>query len=299
MKPQPLLALMFCLVANSCGGGDQTTLETGFELLAAGDVAQCNGLSANPLASNAQLTALFAERAEYQHLPILALGDLAYYTGSPAEFAQCYEPTWGRLKSRTLPVPGNHEYGTPNAQGYKDYFGQQAMPAGKTFYSLNLGNWHIVALDSNLDMAAQSEQVQWLRADLEKHKAIGCTLAYWHHPRFSSASVHPSNPLSQPVWALLNEYGADVVLTGHNHQYERFEPLDALGKPSSAGIASFVVGTGGASLYGFTTPVAGSQFRNNTDFGFLKLSLSANAYRWAFIPINGASALDSGTANCH
>ena len=295
MKRSFVLLAVCCICMNNCGGGAQ---DATVELLAAGDVAQCSAAPISPLSSTAQLTALQAESETLKHLPILAIGDLAYYSGTADEFSRCYDPTWGRLKSRTYPVPGNHEYGTPNAQGYKDYFGSQATPAGKTYYSFNLGAWHIVALDSNIDMSSQSPQAQWLRKDLEKYKNKPCTLAYWHHPRFASAIAHSSNPVSQPVWEVLNEYHADIVLAGHNHHYERFEPLDSAGQINPNGITSFVVGTGGASLYRFGAPTLGSLVRLDSDYGFLKLTLKPESYRWEFLSSQLTAPIDSGERTC-
>jgi hypothetical protein len=257
-------------------------------LLAAGDIAVC-GMNSD------EATARLLES-----LPgtIATLGDDAYPSGAPADFANCYAPTWGRLKGRTRPAPGNHEYGTAGATGYFGYFGAAAGPAGKGYYSYDLGAWHVVSLNSEIAVGTGSPQLQWLLADLAAHRTQ-CTLAYWHQPRFSSGP-HGSNPRYQPLWQALYDNSADVVLNGHDHDYERFAPEKPDGKVDPLhGIREFVVGTGGATLYPFLTSAPNSEVRNNTAWGILKLTLHKAGYNWEFISITGEAFTDSGSANCH
>ena len=235
---------------------------------------------------------------------VFTLGDNAYPDGTAAQYRDCYGPTWGRHKNRTHPTAGNHEYHVKGAGAYYSYFGSRASPLDtnctsncKGYYSFNLGAWHIIALNSEVGYTAGSTQEQWLRADLAAHQNV-CTLAYWHHARFSSGH-HGSLPRSQPFWNALYEHGADVVISGHDHTYERFAPQNPNGQADAArGIRQFVVGTGGGGLYPFTSTQPNSQVRNNTTYGVLKLTLHATSYDWQFVPIAGQTFTDSGTGNC-
>ena len=230
---------------------------------------------------------------------VFAAGDNAYPDGSAANYADCYHSSWGRHKARTRPVPGNHEYNTFGGTGYFGYFGAAAGDPAKGYYSYDLGSWHIIALNSNADMRAGFPQEQWLRADLAAHPAA-CTLAYWHHPRFSSGSQHGSDPMAAPLWQALYEGGADVVISGHDHIYERFAPQTPTGQLDMArGIREFVVGTGGAGLYSVGPIAPNSEVRNTATRGVLKLTLYADRYEWQFVPIKGASFTDVGSASCH
>ena len=229
---------------------------------------------------------------------VFTAGDNAYPDGTAADFASCYAPSWGRHKARTRPAPGNHDYHTTGAAGYYAYFGAAAGPTGLGYYSYDLGDWHIVSLNSSVSMAAGSPQEQWLRADLAGHP-VSCTLAYWHHPRFSSGR-HGGDASPEPLWQALYDAGADVVISGHDHTYERFAPQTPDGAADPArGIRQFVVGTGGASLYNFTTIVANSEARDNTTHGVLRLSLGPGGYDWEFIPVAGGTFRDSGSGSCH
>jgi hypothetical protein len=233
---------------------------------------------------------------------VLPLGDLQYERGALASFQAFYEPSWGRVKSLTRPVVGNHEYGTKGAAGYFAYFGAAAGPAGKGYYSYDIGAWHLIALNSNCTQAggcsAGSPQAQWLRADLAAHPT-GCTVAYWHHPRFSSGS-HGDTSLVEPLWQALYDGNADLVLSGHDHLYERFGPQTSTGVADPVrGIREFVVGTGGRSHYSFSSPQPNSEVRNSDTFGVLKLTLHADSYDWAFVPEAGRTFTDSGSDNCH
>lgn len=234
---------------------------------------------------------------------VLTLGDNQYETGSLADFQSSYDPTWGRVKGITHPAPGNHDYLTSGAAGYFSYFGEAAGDPTKGYYSFDLGSWHIIALNSNCESVGGcdegSSQERWLRADLAAHQNA-CTLAYWHHPRFTSGSVHQSDPRTGAFWQALYESHADVVLTGHQHNYERFAPQTPAGNADpSNGIRQFVVGTGGRSLYPFgATPAPNSLVRNSETFGVLELTLRPTSYEWRFLPEAGKTFTDTGAGTC-
>jgi len=273
------------LVAPPAQAGDPV-------LVGAGDIGTCAGTG------DAATAALVAATAG----TVVTLGDNVYSSGTAAQFAGCYGPTWGRFKSRTRPAPGNHDYLTPGAAGYFGYFGAAAGPRGKGWYSYDLGAWHIIALNSNCGIVGcgpGSEQNRWLRADLAAHGAQ-CTLAYWHHSRFSSDYSHGNNAGVAPFWDALYQYGADVVLSAHAHDYERFAPQTPAGRADPAfGIREIVSGTGGESHYGFKAPQPNSQVRNAATFGVLKLTLHSRGYDWRFVPQPGKTFTDSGTGSCH
>jgi len=258
-------------------------------LVGAGDIADC---ASNGDEATANLVDGIAGT-------VFTAGDNAYPDGTAANYAQCYDPSWGRHKGRTRPSPGNHEYHVTDAAGYWRYFGSVAGDSGKYYYSYDLGDWHIIALNSNISMSAGSPQEQWLRSDLAA-STKNCVLAYWHHARFSSGSQHGSSTAPTPLWQALYDYNADIVISGHDHDYERFAPQTPAGVADPVrGIREFVVGTGGESHYAFGTPIANSEVRDNTSFGVLKLTLSADSYTWEFIPVAGASFRDSGSGTCH
>ena len=232
---------------------------------------------------------------------VLPLGDNQYDAGALAAYQASYAPSWGRLDGVAHPVPGNHEYKTRKAAGYFGYFQAAAGPSPAGYYSFDLGGWHLVALNSNCakvgGCGVGSPQEQWLRADLAAHPAA-CTLAYWHHARFSSGANGDDASVT-PLFQALYDGGADVVLVAHSHQYERFAPLDPSGNPdASRGVREFVVGTGGKSLENFVTVRAGSEARSKT-FGVLKLTLGTSSYDWDFLPEAGKTFHDSGTGTCH
>jgi hypothetical protein len=227
---------------------------------------------------------------------VFTLGDNVYPDGTLTLFNECYAPTWGRHKSRTKPVPGNHDYHVSGAAGYFDYFGAAAGDRSKGYYSYNLGAWHIIALNSEIAQSSGSAQEQWLKADLAADQSM-CTLAYWHKPRFSSGQ-HGNIAASQPLWQALYNDGADVVLNGHDHTYERFAPQNPNAQADPKGIREFVVGTGGAGLYPFPNIQPNSEVRNNTTYGVLKLTLHSTSYNWQFVPIAGQNFTDSGSSNC-
>ncbi|MFI7606516.1 DNRLRE domain-containing protein [Micromonospora sp. NPDC049366] len=230
---------------------------------------------------------------------VFTTGDNVYDNGTAAEFANYYEPTWGRHKARTRPSPGNHDYNTSGAAPYYSYFGSQAGPSGRGYYSYDLGNWHIVSLNSNISMSAGSAQEQWLRSDLAA-STKPCTLAYWHHPLFTSSSNHAPSTSTRPLYQALYDYNADVVVWGHNHVYERFAPMNPNGgADSSRGLRSFVAGMGGASHYSFGTIQPNSEARNSSAYGVLKFTLHSGSYDWQFVPVAGQTYTDSGTGSCH
>lgn len=267
-------------------------------VMAAGDIACKPGSAVTVLACHQQATSdlLLAERALTK---VLALGDQQYEDGLYSEYtgSDAYDGTWGRLKALTAPVPGNHEYHAPDSGGYFDYFGAAAGERGKGYYSFDLGGWHLVALNSELAGDAMTAQEQWLRADLTSVKR-NCVLAYWHKPRFTSGSHGPFAGVA-PLWDDLYNARADVVLSGHDHDYERFATQNRSGEADPEGIREFVVGTGGAYHTGFISSAANSEIRDNTTFGVLKLTLHGSSYDWEFVPENGGTFKDSGSAACH
>jgi PKD repeat protein len=233
---------------------------------------------------------------------VFTAGDNVYENGTATEFANCYGPTWGRHKARTKPVVGNHEYQTSGASGYYGYFGSAAGDPSKGYYSFNVGTWHAVVLNSNCSNVAcgtTSAQTTWLRNDLAANPRT-CTVAIWHHARFTSSRTSPDSKTA-PLWQALYDAGADLVISGHNHNYERFAPQTPAGAPDpSFGIREFVVGTGGAALAGFSGgTMANSQARNSSTYGVLKLTLHPSGYDFRFVPIAGQSYSDSGSGSCH
>lgn len=277
-------------------------------LVAAGDVA-CDPRSS--MFAHGHGTATWCRAADTASLirsidpdVVLPLGDEQYDDGRITKFRRSYDASWGTFLDRTRPVPGNHEYGVHGAAGYFRYFGAEAGPTGRGWYSYDLAGWHLVALNSNCDQVgclAGSPQYRWLAADLRAHPAA-CTLAYFHHPRFSSGP-HGNDPeaaWTRDLWRLLYARGADVILNGHDHLYERFAPMNPAGTVDRAtGIREFVVGTGGAEHYWVDQVRWASQVRNADTFGVLQLTLRTDAYGWRFVPVAGGSFEDSGFGRCH
>jgi hypothetical protein len=247
---------------------------------------------------------------------VLVLGDVQYECGEASDFSSFYDPSWGRspIKSITRPTTGNHEYRTstdpahacfgnpPDAQAYFNYFGTAAAgQVGEGYYSYDLGAWHLIALNSNCGKiggcGVGSPQWDWLTADLASHPN-SCTLAYWHVPLYSSGGR--ATTAMKALYQALYDANADLVLTGHDHTYERFAPQNANGQVDNArGIRQFVVGTGGRNLTSWGPPAANSEVKDNDTFGVLKLTLRANSYDWEFVPIPGKSFTDSGSTACH
>ena len=222
------------------------------------------------------------------HGPIAALGDLVYPDGTEADFRSCFDPSWGPLAARIRPALGNHEYRSGSARAAIERF---HLPR-RGWYGYELGSWHVVVLNSNCDeiggCGRLSPQWRWLRDDLARHPAL-CTLAYWHHPRFSSG-LHGSTATMAPLWNLLARAHAEIVLAGHDHDYERFAPVD--------GIRSFVVGTGGAERYPVLFARRGSVVHDTGTFGVLRLRLGPRGYTWRFLPAADGTFTDAGSGDC-
>ena len=282
-------------------------------VFAAGDIA-CDPADPSFNGGNGTATAC-RQKATANVMPtgsfnaVLALGDLQYDAASASNFAQAYDPSWGRVKPQTVPVIGNHEgMGAASGAGYCGYFGAAAhcnssgRQGGAAFYSFNLGDWHVVVLNSNCAAAggcdAGSPQYRWLQADLAANPRA-CTLAAWHHPRWSSGA-YGSSAFMQPIWQLFYAAGGDLVLSGHSHDYERFAPIDGAGAVNASnGMRSFVVGTGGVDFTGWRGgAVRGSEVRQNTTFGVLRLGLHPTSYDWAFVPASGSMFADGGSQAC-
>ena len=257
-------------------------------LVGAGDIAMCG-------APGSEATAALLDGIEGT---VFTAGDNAYFQGTAAQYAQCYEPTWGRHRGRTRPTPGNHEYETSGASAYYGYFGANAGPPGAGYYSYDLGAWHIITLNSNAPASEGSAQMQWLRDDLASTRAR-CVAAIWHHPLFSSGQ-NGGLPQMRDAWRTLREHGADVVIAGHDHIYERFTRQDESGRITSDGLRSFVVGTGGAELTNMGGRLASnSEARVSRVFGVLKLTLRPDSYSWQFLSVAPSTFTDVGSDSCH
>jgi hypothetical protein len=280
----------------------------------AGDIAcQTTGVGSTTCHQQATSNLLAAK----PYAAILALGDEQYECGNYQDYLGSFNSSWGRVKSLIRPVPGNHEYSTSgtgcstlaDAAGYFDYFDGPGAPTGpagdrgKGYYSFDIGSWHMIALNGNCGpvggCGSGSPQDTWLRNDLAAHPTA-CTLAYWHQPRFSSGGEHGNNAAYDRFWRDLYAAGADVILNGHDHDYERFAPQTPDVVASPAGIREFVVGTGGKSHYAFApTAQPNSEVQDATTFGVLELTLHANGYDWHFVPEPGATFTDQGSQPCH
>ena len=299
-KPTLAAVALAVILTWSCGGGSDGTpllvappTPSAITIVAAGDIAQCGTAPAE-----ASAAALTAKLVNSQDSLALTLGDTTYPVGALSEFTNCFNPTWGAFKDKVRPAPGNHEYMTPNAEGYYTYFGAQAGPDRRGYYSYDFAGWHFISLNSNVEAGPGSAQYTWLAADLAASKSASCTVAYWHYPVFSSGR-HGSLEQMKDIFQLLQTSGADIVLSGHDHIYERFAPQRADGTLDNArGIRAFVVGTGGASLYELRATLPNSEFRDNTHHGVLRLTLRSGGYSWQFVAVGGA-VLDSGSANCN
>jgi Calcineurin-like phosphoesterase len=288
-----------CVLVCGCGGPERSSTPTepsppvapvassdGPILVGAGDIADCSTIGS-------QLTSRVLDGIPGT---VFTTGDNAYPVASEANYRECYDPTWGRHKNRTRPVPGNHEYETARAAPYFDYFGANAGPRGLGYYSYTVGTWHVVALNSEIEVGTGSAQVAWLRAELAGSSAR-CTAAIWHRPLFSSGA-HGDNPDLRDVWRVLYEHNVDVVINGHDHMYERFAPMDADGRSDPRrGIREFVVGTGGAPLHAPDRVRANSELQG-ADLGVVVLRLSDGGYSWSFQGV-GSAFSDFGTGTCH
>jgi hypothetical protein len=285
-------------------------------VLAAGDIAcdpsdsSFNGGNGTSTACQEKWTAAELTGAN----AVLAIGDEQYDCATTSQLQQSYAPTWGQVKSITYPAVGNHEYKTtcgnqPGAGGYYTYFGSAASPLDtnctincKGYYSYNIGTWHIVVLNSECSQVggcqAGSPQEVWLKADLAANPTA-CTLAYWHRPYYTSGWSLGDAELHD-IWQDLYNAHTDLVLNGHDHDYERFKPQDANGNYDPNGVAEIIVGTGGDSHGGFNGKIANSVVRDGTTYGVLKLTLHANSYDWQFLGDgHGGAFTDSGSAACH
>ena len=299
MRKKPLVTLFGLLAAAAAAAGAQTLAAPSptpspedAVLVGAGDIASCDS-------EGDEKTAALLDTIEGT---VFTLGDNVYPSGTAKQFLQCYDPSWGRHKARTRPVPGNHDYRTQGAAGYFGYFGGAAGDPRTGYYAYDLGAWRIYALNSNCRQIGGcgpgSAQELWLKKDLAANPRP-CTAAMWHHPRYSSA-LHGDDTDMRHIWKTLYEAGAEIVLAGHDHTYERFAPQNPEGKLDlERGIRDFVVGTGGRSHYPFERIDRESQTRNNSDYGVLKLTLRAGSYDWEFIPVAGATFRDKGTGECH
>lgn len=284
----PVAALPEPIDAAGSTGFTSTATVT---LVGAGDIASCSG------SADSKTAAVVAGIAG----TVFTAGDNVYPDGSAANYQNCFGPSWGSLKSRMRPVPGNHDYYRhPGAKPYYSYFGRKAGPSGHGYYAYNAGLWRIYALNSECATTSTcyANQLTWLQNDIAANPHT-CSLAIWHRPLYSTGPHGNSSRMAQ-VFKVLYDKGADVVITGHDHMYERYTPIDPSGVPDPVnGIREFVVGTGGASLYAFKTDDPLVEVRDNTTHGVLRLDLSAGSYAWQFLPIAGESFTDSGTGTCH
>jgi acid phosphatase type 7 len=284
---------------------EQTGVNEPAVLIGAGDISVCG------LQGDDQTAALVAQLIEqYPQAQVFTAGDNAQLNGEMYEYTDCYAQSWGRFAGRIHPSPGNHDWYIEEGSAYFSYFGTAAGRFGLGYYSYNLGGWHIVALNSNCSATGcavcnshgcsqDSVQLEWLKRDLAAHHQP-CTLLYWHHPLRTSGIV-PVSPNAGPFWQAAAEAGAEIVVNGHDHHYERFAPLDAQGKVDTArGIRSFIVGTGGAWLFPLgVKPLAVTEVRNNDTFGVILFKLFPGHYEWEFHPVAGKTFTDSGAGACH
>jgi hypothetical protein len=270
------------------GGGAQTVT-----LIGAGDISACDK-------EGAEKTADLLDTTEGT---IFTAGDNDQDDGAAWRYDECFDKSWGKYKKRIRPVPGNHDYYTKGATGYYKYFGDAAGEPGRGYYSYDVGDWHVVALNSNcseVGCGKGSKQEKWLRADLAA-SSKQCTAAFWHHPLFTSAEGHEGSEPVRPLFEALYDAGAEIVVNGHNHVYERFTPQDPDGDADlEKGIRAFTVGTGGGGdHYTFGDPAPTSRIRHSGTYGVLKLVLEQDGYRWQFLPVDGKTFTDSGTGTCH
>ena len=299
-RKNTLLAYMACMLVGglaaialtlSIAAGAAPGAERSVTLVGAGDIADCD-LKAD------EATAKLVKNIQGT---VFTTGDNVYDNGTRAEWRNCYDPSWGAFKKRTMPSAGNHDYYTNNAQPYYDYFGRRAGNPNRGYYSYDRGAWHIVVLNSNCEKvscAADSPQAQWLRNDLSNNRTA-CTLAYWHHPRFASGDNVQTSSVD-PFWEILYNRGAELVLNGHAHRYERHRPMNADGRRDANGIRQIIVGTGGKPPLGDVGERdPNTVTRNDNTPGVLRLSLRSDSYSWKFVPVPNKNFTDSGKANCH
>ena len=275
----------------SGSGGATVTAGTPVVFVGAGDIAVCG--SDRDSETAALLDAITGT--------VFVLGDNAYENGTLDEYQRCYGPTWGRHLGRTWPTPGNHEYNTAGAAGYFDYFGERAGDRATGYYAYDLGAWRVYSLNSNCEFVACGEasaQLAWLQDDISANPRA-CTLAYWHHPRYSSGR-HGNDPATDALWDALYRARAEIVMAGHDHLYERFAPMDDAGELDEArGMVSFVAGTGGRGLYEFHDIASTSRVRDADTWGVLELTLSPGAWSSRFVPVAGKTFTDTASGTCH
>lgn len=282
MRRTLLMVAVFAVAG--CVHGRVSSSASELIIVAAGDVS-------HPEIREQEVTAKLVE--SINPVVVLLPGDAQYGEGKIEEFKHAYEPTWGRFKSKTRPAPGNHEYKS-GAHGYFEYFGELAGPAGLGYYSFDLGDWHFVSLNTGTlcekgECDEGSEQLKWLEADLSK-TTKKCVIAYWHHPRFNSGKHGPFEKAAA-MWKLLVAHGAELVINGHEHFYERFAPID--------GVTQLTVGTGGIGFSDFgDKPAEGSLVRRNDTFGVMKLKLTATTWSAEFVGVPGSQFSDSVAGEC-
>jgi hypothetical protein len=252
----------------------------------AGDIVVCGS-------DGAERTARILDR-----LPgsVFSLGDNVYPNSTSESLARCYGPTWGRHQGRTYATPGNHDWEVQAGAPYFAFFGGGAGPAGLGYYTVDLGAWRVLSLNSNVAAQPGSPQYEWVRRELAT-PGVACTLALWHHPVFSSGG-YGNNRHMQAMWRLLDSAGVELAITAHEHSYERFAPQDADGRPDALGIRQFVVGTGGAERRPFAAIQPNSEARSSDAWGILRLLLRSSGYDWEFIPVEGQLFRDQGAGEC-
>jgi hypothetical protein len=280
--------------------GEPYRTPTSFTVVAAGDIANCASYySFDAAAAAASAAGMTARLVRPGDAFVLTLGDAVYEAGTPAEYANCFHPTWGAFKDRIRPVPGNHDYYTSGAEGYFSYFGRQAGPDRRGYYSFDHGGWHFIMLNSSVDLSPSSEQYRWLISDLATSKDSLCTIAVLHYPAFNSGTTHGSVVAMRPAFEALYNSGVEIALSGHEHVYERFAPQKADGTADPArGVRQFTVGTGGAVLMGFGRPLPNSEFRYNDTWGILRLMLGEGNYAWQYVRAGDGATIDAGTGTC-
>jgi len=274
----------------------EDVLATPAVLIGAGDISVCGQVGD-------EITAKQVEKllAQFPQAQVFTAGDNAQTIGELFEYTDCFDPSWGRFRKLLHPAPGNHDWYTDHGKYYFEYFGAAAGKPGLGYYSYDLGAWHIVSLNSNcddIDCSPDSPQAHWLRADLAASHA-GCTLVVWHHPLYDSG-VSEIQYGVETFWKIASDYGADVVVNGHDHHYERFAPLDRSGSPDSAeGMREFIVGTGGAWMHPLGPQPAISEARDNSSYGVIVFVLYPRRYDWYFLSPPGGKFTDSGSGVCH